>query len=758
MITSFSQNRIFAVLLTSTLCGSIMAADAFDHAQLTQSRIHADGRTELYALPAVQQSGEPVLMGYTDKPVPAGVEMPEALKDWLHDVQRATAYADAHPEALLGADALQTTPPTTIAPLLGDIEWDQGSPYSALCPSGCPVGCVATAMAQVMYYWGYPQQGSHSHSWSYNGKDHYVDFGATTYDWNLMYAKHHSTDSQESNDEVAKLSYHCGVSVDMMWESGGSGSYLERVPYALAHYFGYNPRVASTWRTDYTYDEWNQHLITELEAGRPILFSGTSEEGGHAFVIDGRNSRGYYHVNWGWDGYYNGYYDICVLNPTGTGTGATPSANGFSLNQTAIVNCCPEEVGDFISPIHFSSIFISDRDTTASVEGYMQNLWNDKVKARLGLEYRNVETGEASQQYGKTYTFGRLYSWGGQNSSYYNMQMDVKAGDLPDGRYNVYPCYQWLDHDSILMYPLHDYYTRKGLTINVTEGRFHVESIEDDSNFGLTCEVHTSIPDTTALGNPYPVQVTFTNPTTDRFAGYARFYFQKPNDWRNSKSSGETELVLEPGESKDLTVTLELDVEGEWYGSLVAGSYNLGQEWVCSPFDIVSAFTADSPGELYLTEAPVVLTERPEVGGTADIQFIIANKGGNFSSQIKLDVYKTKSGVGVSVDSFLQTAYLPMGCQGDTLIVAADLSNLKGKTKYYLIPYWVDAHGDSQRFTYESGTKVPSIELKVYEASGIEAVKPDEEAVAAPTFDLFGRPARQGRLLIRQGKIITPSR
>lgn len=733
-----------------------MAEDASRQSQLTLSRIGEKGRTELYALPTIQRSGEPVLMGYTDAPVPAGVEMPEALKDWLNDVQRATEYADSHPEALLGADALQQAPSTTISPLLGGIEWDQGSPYSALCPSGCPVGCVATAMAQVMYYWKYPAQGNNSHSWTYNSTTHSVDFGATTYDWDLMYPKHHSSDSDESNAEVAKLSYHCGVSVDMMWESGGSGSYLERIPYALAHYFGYNPKVASTWRTDYTYDQWNEHLIAELEAGRPILFSGTSEEGGHAFVIDGRNSKGLYHVNWGWDGYYNGYYDICVLNPTGTGTGATPSANGFSLNQTAIVQCCPEDTGEYISPLHFSDISVERSSSKTSLSCYLENRWNYKVKAIVGLEYLNVETQEATFKARETVTFGRLYSWGqGSYSSYYHLRQDVSANGLADGQYVIRPCYQWLDHDSIFMHPLHDYYTVKSLTINVSDGQYTIADTEDDSNFGLEPEVHTEISDTVALGRPYPVEVYVSNPTDDRFAGYCNFYFLDPNNWRNRYTSGETELVLEPGESKTINVTLQIDEAGTWEGYLMLGSYNLGREWYLSEFVITSAFTADSPGELYLTETPVVLTEHPEAGGTADFQLVVGNKGGNFASQVKLEVYKTKSGMGIATDAFEGDATVPMGCEGDTIIVSGNLSKLKGMTKYYIIPYWIDAHGKQQRFTYQDGTNVSSFEFKVYNAAAIEAIKQDEEATDAPAFDLFGRPTRQGRLLIRQGKVIS---
>lgn len=224
-------------------------------------------------------------------------------------------------------------------------EWGQDSPYNDDCPSGCPSGCVATAMAQVMKYYGYPASGQGSFSYT-SATRHYsesYDFGNATFDWDNMrdeYSATSSFGSESSRAAVANLMKACGVSVGMDYAPGGSGAYDCDIAYALINFFAYNKNTVLYERTYFKSAEWYEKMHEELSASRPVLYCGQDRynNGGHAFVIDGyRQSDGKFHVNWGWDGYYNGYYELDALDPQGY---------SFSTSQSMIARFCPETTGD----------------------------------------------------------------------------------------------------------------------------------------------------------------------------------------------------------------------------------------------------------------------------------------------------------------------------------------------------------------------------------------------------------------------------
>ena len=206
----------------------------------------------------------------------------------------------------------------SVAPLL-TTTWDQGAYYNASCPVAATgpgghvwAGCVATAMAQVMKYHNYPATGVGSHSYvddTYGTQS--ADFEATSYDWASMpnVLSGHNTD-------VATLLYHAGVSVDMDYGVSGSGANVSYdATNALKTYFKYNDGLYFASKSDYTDNEWQDLLHTELNNGRPILYRG-SGTGGHAFVCDGFSNDDYFHFNWGWSGWYNGYFYLNDLTPT----------------------------------------------------------------------------------------------------------------------------------------------------------------------------------------------------------------------------------------------------------------------------------------------------------------------------------------------------------------------------------------------------------------------------------------------------------
>lgn len=242
---------------------------------------------------------------------------------------------------------------SAVAPLLGNIEWDQTSPYNNMCPRYDSVhvaatGCVATAMAQVMAYYKYPKQlkadiPGYVNRW--NGIP--MEIPTITqeegiYDWDNMLPKYNkeANATQQQKDAVAKLMYHCGAAVQMNYgpESGASTFSAQMVKY-----FGYDADLMMDLnRATFTLDKWMQIIDTELTAGRPVLYSGQASDGGHQFICDGKDGEGLYHINWGWSGSQNGYFDLSLLNPEKGGTGSGSSTEGYNRLCSMTIGIAPD--------------------------------------------------------------------------------------------------------------------------------------------------------------------------------------------------------------------------------------------------------------------------------------------------------------------------------------------------------------------------------------------------------------------------------
>ena len=242
---------------------------------------------------------------------------------------------------------------SAVAPLLGNIEWDQTSPYNNMCPRYDSVhvaatGCVATAMAQVMAYYKYPKQlkadiPGYVNRW--NGIP--MEIPTITreegvYDWDNMLPKYNkeANATQQQKDAVAKLMYHCGAAVQMNYgpESAAAVSASK-----LAKYFGYDADLMMDLnRSTFSLDKWMQIIDTELAAGRPVLYGGQASDGGHQFICDGIDGEGLYHINWGWSGSQNGYFDLSLLNPEKSGTGSGNSTEGYNRLCSMTIGIAPD--------------------------------------------------------------------------------------------------------------------------------------------------------------------------------------------------------------------------------------------------------------------------------------------------------------------------------------------------------------------------------------------------------------------------------
>ncbi|MDE7380532.1 MAG: C10 family peptidase [Muribaculaceae bacterium] len=418
----------------------------------------------------------PMVLGFSESGNFDERRMPDNMKWWLteytrdiSDFLRRDPNIDSLPSRV--APMRKAVDRVEIAPLL-KTTWDQTVPYNNDCPldsrtgQRSVTGCVATAMAQVMKY----------HSWPVNpkGSANGVMFNGTTLDWDNMldsYTDYNWTGPQAA--AVAQLMRQCGASVAMQYSSYASGAYPFNVPEALIEYFDYNPSMEILFRDYYTQKEWNDMVYGELEANRPVYYSGQSDNGGHAFVCDGYLGNDLFHFNWGWSGYQDGYFRLNALNPSTGGTGSY--AGGYNQEQSIIIGC-RKAAGE----TKRQQLLIS----TGSFEYDADNIYVIRGGADYNLVYNPLA-------YPQTFTFGLKVvnvNIGGDpvyfkanneqtlSSLYGFTQVSLSVGTLPDGEYRIYPAMQniygeW--QDILVPYGMQRYVTlrvSKGVRTFTNEG------------------------------------------------------------------------------------------------------------------------------------------------------------------------------------------------------------------------------------------------------------------------------------------------
>ena len=301
---------------------------------------------EGFVLVSAEDNARTVL-GYSDEGIFDANNIPENMQFWLQ------MYADEMRREAKGErlEAEEEAYPT-IAPLLGETVWGQGEPFNNKCPEidgKCAVtGCVATAMSQIMYAHKYPTKGTGSHSYTTETKKLKVsaNFGNTTYDWANMIPDYNKSYTSTQADAVATLMFHAGVAADMDYTVDGSGAVSSIALAALTEYFGYDKAIHVLPKDFMKEEGLLQAIATDLQAGRPVYFSGvTVNLEGHAFVCDGMKSDGYLHINWGWNGMANGYFAISALAPEVQGTGGSASNLAFTESVGVYTNIKPNAGG-----------------------------------------------------------------------------------------------------------------------------------------------------------------------------------------------------------------------------------------------------------------------------------------------------------------------------------------------------------------------------------------------------------------------------
>ena len=289
--------------------------------------------------------GDNLVLGYTAQGSFNAEAIPDNLQWWLDETA-----AQISTLSQLGVKAKRVALHNDIAPLL-TTRWDQGFPYNAFCPVTddklCLTGCMATALAQVMYYHRWPQGPIAEELPAYTMANGRVIDGLpmTTFDWDNMVDDYSKSTTEAQQAAVATLMRYCGQLLQMDYTPQLSNGTFYDID-ILVNNFGYDPGAYFAFAAQYTVSGWDELLYNELREGRPLVYAGHSTGGGHAFVIDGyevRDGEGYYSVNWGWGGADNGFFKINLLNSDTSGSGGSTTKDGYSVNQRALIGFKPQQ-------------------------------------------------------------------------------------------------------------------------------------------------------------------------------------------------------------------------------------------------------------------------------------------------------------------------------------------------------------------------------------------------------------------------------
>ncbi len=284
------------------------------------------------------------ILGYTDNGVYDESTLPANFKSWMDSYVEQIEQLGDVPQTSTANTTLQSTPynPSwaAISPLLRT-KWDQGAPYNTLCPviNGVKTvtGCVATAMAQIMYYHKWPQEATTAIPAYTQGNFAHQELSPKVFEWDNMPLTSAETDV---NNAVATLMRYAGQAVNMTY-GPESGAMDRACSPALVNYFDYDPGIKLAFRGSSTCSEWHTMVYEELANDRPVLYIGDKTSSSHAFICDGYDGNGLYHINWGWGGIADGYFVLEILNPNASGTGGGALGEGFMYYQRALLGVKP---------------------------------------------------------------------------------------------------------------------------------------------------------------------------------------------------------------------------------------------------------------------------------------------------------------------------------------------------------------------------------------------------------------------------------
>ena len=692
----------------------------------------------------------PDILGYADSGSFSDQDMPDNMRAWLQGYEDQMRWLDEHPDLQKVSRKANSTR-SSINPLIATM-WDQGKPYNRETPIAgltkvtdqygnyvrtdttfCVTGCVATAMAQIMYYhhWpvdpttsipGYSDSGYDSEGSTLPSPSN--DLPSTTFDWTKMRDTYTSANFAP---ELAKLMRYCGQAVQMHYSPGESGASTPNVISALKEYFNYDNTASYISRENYTAAQWADIIYAELQEERPVLYSGSSSGGGHAFIVDGYSEDEYYHINWGWSGRHNGYFLLSVLNPYANNeSGASSSKDGYSFSQGAGIGIqqqkgtplpapvlsCMELTATSTNPTHYSNGFqIPYSYTYGNYSGF-----DGTFDIALGLFDEADNLLESSSPIGEGNTLkNSYYSWGSGSR--------MMGESLADGTYFVKMVYRITGSEDWLKTKDADLYAITA----VVEGTTMTLTNAVQPTVELTATTITA-DGTSEVGSPTTLTTSITNSGTGLFNGYLYLFV-------NNELTGGKIFEVEGGQTNSFSIEYIPTTAG--IKSLKFCTDAKGE----SPLAIGEITVVEPEGgvasdNVELTFAQQVINAEGSnvLGKTAQLKITITNStSSNYTGNIGFMTWTWKGGSGSGSGS-----YSPLTIPSNsTLEIIRTSSELTGADKYSFTTFYYKngEQVEDRSKIYEFYTPVDA--YAVYDLEGNSTMKKAEASVTTDAITSF---------------------
>ena len=625
----------------------------------------------------------PAVLGYSDKGTFDPEDVPEAMQELLESYVVQIDALDSGAKA-----AMHLVNAAPIAPMV-KAQWSQNNPYNMKLPfingKHAHVGCVATAMAQVMYYWKWPARTTCAIP-GYTSNTLSIVMPAlpvVDFDWNNMHDTYETSDTLSTAAmAAATLSQYCAQAVCMDFKTKSSGAYSSDVPIAMINYFGYQHGTEYVRRMHYTTSTWENMLYEELAAGRPVMYSGSKASGGHAFVCDGYAGNGLFHINWGWNGNSNGYFLLNVLNPDEQGTGSAEGSYGYIYSQGAVIGLQPDKGGSHIFELTATNVvlesYVGTRQSTskafkAYVSGKFNNYTSDTIAVRYGWGLFNGDEMIANlySSYTTALRPGYLFT---------HTNRELQFGEyLSSGTYRIMPMFSE--------------YGRENWRPCVGSDRNYLEVTIDGNNCYFTGHGTAGTPDyvindismTGYMHNGRPVDIN-VNLTNNGLSSNELLHLFINGEFAASGYAG-----LEQGETGDIRYT---------YLFANAGNYNLTWSWNDDGTDPIASrtITINAMPAANLNASIKVLdvtdtSNKIITSNKFSVELTITNNGSTtYDEDISVKLYKrTKGTSGTNVQGKNQRLTLAPGA---TTTMRFDMDNVIDGWKYFAYAYY-----------YSSGTQ-----------------------------------------------------
>lgn len=583
----------------------------------------------------------PAVLGYSDKGNINPDKMPENMRAWLKSYSDQMEYLNRHPEA---AAPRRTVTGGAIEPLLGPIEWDQGTPYNDLCPIDGDVnsltGCVATAMAQIMYFWKYPATTTDSIP-GYITIEKKIPVSTipakTPIDWDNMLPQYKGNETDAQKQAVANLMLLCGTSVQMNYTKDFSGAWGGNVATALRAYFDYDPATIFEKHDYIRAAVWNQRVYDELKAGRPVYYDGDSSGSGHAFVVDGYGGDDYFHVNWGWGGASNDYFLLSILDShNNSGSGATQSSDGYSFGQGAIFGIQPNTG---IVPPTNTVLTTTGCDILDSAVVVRSGINQDFV-FRIGIAFNNhtQDAYELDLGLGVFNTDGTLYGVIDGPSGL--LKPTYGFFDTKDCPFTIALGTNWESMEFIAL-PIYKFRNTEQWMLPRCSDIYYVHGVFKGDTLRLTQNVFGLTGTLAATGKK---EVGSPLTVSAKIANNGSFYLGQIYFVVDGKMVGGRHFDLDPGDSTTVDFSFIPEKTGKSSVSVCTRKMNQEGLYDYTPF-ITDSITVDSAAAANLTLSHVVENAEGRIVKENVIKMKIRAKNngtGVYDNNIRIQVYKDR--------------------------------------------------------------------------------------------------------------------